>query len=124
MSAARDFIHTQLVAELPANYTVHPYAPQLDGVEGPVLLLALDHVEPRPQAGQHRRVYRAKVLAVAPVADVDLATTEEVDQLLEDVLHAIDQARNITWTQADRVSVDDTWAGWEVTTETVPVALT
>jgi len=40
------------------------------------------------------------------------------------VLHAIDQARNITWTQADRVSVDDTWAGWEVITETVPVALT
>ena len=79
MSAARDFIHDQLAAQLPPEYVVHAYAPQLDGVEGPVLLLALDHVEPRPQAGQHRRVYRAKLLAVAPVADVDLATTEEVD---------------------------------------------
>src|SRR5690349_12424533 len=124
MTAARDFIADQLKAHLPADYVVHAYAPQLDGVQGPVVLLQLSTIEPRPQAGQHKRVYNAKLLAVAPVADVDLATSEEVDALAEDVLLALDLSANVTWSTAQRASVDDTWAGWEITIATVPVTLT
>lgn len=121
MTAARDLIHGELVAHLPEGYTVHPYAPQLDGVQGPTLLLRLATITRLPQAGQHQRDYAAQVLAVAPVADVDLATSQEVDALAEDVLHALDQSNVLSWSVAERVSVDDTWAGWEVQITTGPL---
>lgn len=124
MTEARTLIHDDLVRYLPQGYVVEPWAPQLDGVEGPTLLLRLGKIEPRPQAGHRARVYLGAVLAVAPVAELDLATTNEVDALAEDVLHAIDQSNVVSWTSAERVSIDDTWAGWEVQITTTPVTLT
>lgn len=124
MSHARTLINDELVELLPEGYVVHPYALQLDGVQGPTLLLRLGTITRLPQAGQHVRTYAASVLAVAPVADVDLATAEEVDQLAEDVLHAIDQSNVLSWSIAERVSVDDTWAGWEVQITTAPLTTT
>jgi hypothetical protein len=117
----RELIHQELEANLPADYTVHPYAPQLDGVQGPTILVRLGPITRRPSAGHNQRDYGASVLAVAPVADVDLATALEVDALAEDVLRAIDQSNVLTWTVAERVSVDDTWAGWEVPIITAPL---
>jgi hypothetical protein len=124
MTSARELIRDELVAHLPAGYTVEPYAPQLDGVQGPVLLLRMGPITRLPAAGQHQRDYGASVLAVAPVADVDLATALEVDNLAEDVLHAIDQSNVLSWTVAERVSVDDTWAGWEIPVTTGPLTIT
>jgi hypothetical protein len=124
MTSARELIDQELVANLPEGYVVHPYALQLDGVQGPTLLLRLDTITRLPEAGRHVRDYAAKVLAVAPVADVDLATSQEVDALAEDVLHAIDQSNVLSWSVAERVSVDDTWAGWEVQITTGPLTTT
>ena len=117
----RELIHQELETYLGPGYTVHPYAPQLDGVQEPTILVRLGPITRRPSAGRNQRDYGASVLAVAPVADVDLATALEVDALAEDVLRAIDQSNVLTWTVADRVSVDDTWAGWEVPITTAPL---
>lgn len=121
MTSPRELIHQELLAHLPAGYDVHPYAAQLDNVTGPTILVRLGPITRQPAAGRHQRSYGASVLAVAPVADVDLATSLEVDALAEDVLHAIDQSAVLGWTVAERVSVDDTWAGWEVPITTAPL---
>lgn len=121
MTTPRELIHQELLAHLPEGYLVHPYAAQLDGVQGPTILVRLGPITREPTAGQHARTYGASVLAVAPVADVDLATSLQVDALAEDVLRALDQSNVLTWTVAERVSVDDTWAGWEVPITTAPL---
>jgi hypothetical protein len=120
MTTPRELIHAELVAHLPEGYTVHPYAPQLDGVQGPTVLVRLSAITPSPVAAR-QRTYAAQVLAVAPVADVDLATALEVDALAEDVLHALDLSNVLSWSSAERVSVDDTWAGWEIQITTAPL---
>lgn len=121
MTEVRALIDAELAATLPAGYIVHPYSVQLDGVTGPTLLLRLGKIVPRRDVGPRVREYQGAVLAVAPLADVSLATAVEVDQLAEDVLHAIDQCQAFSWTTAERVSVDDTWAGWEIAITTAPL---
>jgi len=114
MTAARDLVHQELLAQLPAGYEVERWAPQLDNVQAPTLLLRVDTITPTPAAGMHARRYGFTVLAVHPTAGATVEDVAEVDALAEDVLHAIDVSRKLTWTDAKRVSVDDAWAGWEV----------
>jgi hypothetical protein len=124
VTAARDWVHARLVEHLPDTYQVERWAPQLDTVQAPTLLLRLDGIEPAPEAGQHQRRYLATVLAVSPRDDATADATDEVDAVAEDVLYAIDQSDQVTWTACKRVSVDDLWAGWEVAIRTIPLTLT
>src|SRR5690348_6801371 len=112
MTAARDLVHQELLEQLPDGYTVESWAPQLDNVQEPTLLLRVDAIAPTPAAGMHARRYAFTVLAVHPTAGATAEDVAEVDALAEDVLHAIDVSRKLTWTDAKRVSVDDAWAGW------------
>lgn len=124
MTAARDLVHDDLVTYLPEGYQVESWAPQLDNVTEPTILLRVDTITPEPTAGQHARRYQGAVLAVSPLQDATAEDVAEVDNLAEDVLHAIDQSNVLSWTEAKRVSVDDAWAGWEVTFRTSPLAPT
>jgi hypothetical protein len=80
----------------------------------------LDSIAKASDVGPGRRSYGATVLVVSPLTDDDAAGQDAVDQLVEDVIHAIDLAPKITWTTARRVTVDDTWPGWEVELKPVP----
>lgn len=120
MSAVRTLIETALRATLdPADVDVEPYAQQLDGLTKPVVMVRLDSITKSPEAPTHRS-YGATVLVVSHLTDDDPAGHDAVDQLVEDVCYAIDLAPKITWTTARRVTVDDTWPGWEVELKPVP----
>lgn len=121
MTQARKLIATELAERLPPTIELLPYSQGVDGLEGPRVMLQLPRIVPEPKAGKHVRTYHAKLLAVAPVADVDQATAEEVDQLAEDCLYALELCSSLVWELAERAVVDDTWAGWVIELHTAPL---
>jgi hypothetical protein len=120
MSAVRQIIEDALLATEALGVDVEPYAKTLDGLTKPVVMVRLDGITKTPAAGQGTRQYAATVLCVSPLTDDDAAGQDAVDQLVEDVLHAIDLAPLLTWSSASRVTVDDSWPGWEVQLVPVP----
>jgi hypothetical protein len=119
-SPVRQIIEDALLATEALGVDVEPYARQLDGLTKPVVMVRLDSIAKASDVGPGRRSYGATVLVVSPLTDDDAAGQDAVDQLVEDVIHAIDLAPKITWTTARRVTVDDTWPGWEVELKPVP----
>lgn len=113
-TAPREAIGAELAAALGDGYQVEPYSRQVDGVQRPLLMLQVPLIAPRRDVGPFVRDYRLALLAVAPVADVTLATANQVDQLAEDVLAALDQSTTVTWSKCERAVIDDTWAGWQI----------
>jgi hypothetical protein len=120
MNAVRQIIEDALLATEALGVDVEPYARQLDGLTKPVVMVRLDSIAKASDVGPGRRSYGATVLVVSPLTDDDAAGQDAVDQLVEDVLHAVDLAANLSWTTARRVTVDDTWPGWEVDLLPVP----
>ena len=121
MTAARELVRAELAAQLPEGIELLAYSRAVDGLEAPRVMLQLVRIIPNRAAGAHVRTYHAKLLAVAPVADVDLATAEEVDQLAEDVVYALELCPSLVIDQAERATVDDTWAGWVIELHTAPL---
>lgn len=117
MSAPRTAIADALKPHFPTDVPMLDYTAQLDNLTRPALVVRLTGVSPD---AFRKRWYRASVLVVSHLEDLDPATAAELDQLLEDVLDAVDLTPGLTWTDADRVSVDDTWPGWEVQLKPVP----
>lgn len=120
MSAVRQIIEDALLATEALGVDVEPYAKQLDGLTKPVVMVRLDDITKTPEAGRGTRRYGATVLCVSHLTDDDPAGHEAADQLVEDTLHAIDLAPQLSWATARRVTVDDTWPGWEIQLVPVP----
>lgn len=89
------------------------YFAGVDNIDQDSVYVELVDVVPQRASGQWRRAYSVQLLAVVPLQDPQ-AGADAVDQLLEDVLHAIDLAPKLTWEKATRATLDDTWPAWTV----------
>jgi len=92
----------------------------VDELARPLVMVRLDRITPRPEAGKWRRQYGAALLVVHPVIDTGDPGTDELDLLVEDVLHALDVSR-LRWTGAERVTLQETnGPAWEITLAPTP----
>jgi hypothetical protein len=92
----------------------------VDDLARPLVMVRLDTIKPEPAAGKWRRQYGAALLVVHPIVDTGEAGTDELDLLVEDVLHALDVSR-IRWTNAERVTLQETnGPAWEITLQPTP----
>lgn len=92
----------------------------VDELARPLVMVRLDRITPRPDAGKWRRQYGAALLVVSPIVDTGDPDTDELDLLVEDVLHALDVSR-LRWTGAERVTLQETnGPAWEITLAPTP----
>lgn len=109
------------VAGLGTGATVMAYARNVDTIADPTLMVRVDQVDPDPNVRAWRR-YTVALLVIVPQTDVAADAEDELDGLLEDVLHELEQDTTpLTWTTAKRAIFQDQWHCYEVTL-TVPIA--
>jgi hypothetical protein len=92
----------------------------VDELARALVMVRLDAITPEPTAGKWRRQYAAALLVVSPIVDTGDPGTDELDLLVEDVLHALDVS-GIRWTNAERVTLADTdGPAWQITLRPTP----
>lgn len=90
------------------------YARNIDPPTKPTVLVRVDLVEPYPGLPDRNRYTFGLVLI--PTRSGPGSADDELDDLLEDVLHALDNAPDLTWTRAERGTYQDTtYPAYEVT---------
>ena len=109
---ARNEVVTLLDGILPTDVDVIAYARNIDPPKRSTVLVRVDEVVPNPLP-QVWRGYRFALVLVAAKTDAGPAD-DELDGLLEDVLHAIDTSDTITWDKASRAVYQDTNPAYEV----------
>lgn len=83
------------------GYRLVPYARDLDVTETPVVMLRLDDV--KPGADGLARAYTYTLVLVTPLTDPTGPADDDLDLVLEDVIHVIELASDgIVWTAAKR----------------------
>jgi hypothetical protein len=85
---------TQILEDALDDVTIEPYA--RDGIQPdkPLVMLRLNSVTPGPVQGV--RSYAFSLILVTPLVDEHGAADDELDQLLEDVLHTLTTADQLT----------------------------
>lgn len=102
---ARTEVVTLLEAVLPADIDVIPYARNIDAPARSTVMVRVDRVTPSP-AGAGLRVYELGLILIGAKTTAGPAD-DEVDLLLEDVLHALSRQEvpnGVTWTEARRAT--------------------
>lgn len=119
MNTARELLSAALREHLPEGVRVMDYALQLDALErdARIVMLRLDGVEPSPMPQAWRRYRYALVLAVA--GSEPGRSDDTLDQLVEDVLDALEATRLVGWSSANRAVLTDSenrpkWPSYEV----------
>jgi len=111
---ARTEVVTQ-VSGLPLNVNVMGYARNVDAITEPTVMVRVDQVD-HDQAARVWRRYTVALLVIVPQTDVLPAAEDELDNLLEDVLHQLEQPTTpLTWSTAKRAVFQDVWPCYEVT---------
>ena len=94
------------------GYALMPYARALAPIpDTPVVMLRLDQVKPGPE--QMTRRYEYSLVLVTPLTDAGPAD-DDLDLVLEDVLHLLDTLPDITWNDAKRGVYADANPAYEV----------
>ncbi|MFW5473691.1 hypothetical protein ACOCJ5_10305 [Knoellia sp. CPCC 206450] len=119
---AREFLVSQLEPVMPSTVKVEKYAREVDSpTRHSLLLVRIDDVAPHPSGIPGQRLYSFGLVLI-PRKRATGSGDDELDNALEDVLHAIDEADDIVWTRAERGTYEDsTHPAYDVT---VQVALT
>lgn len=108
-----DTLEAQVGAGLPLEgVDVIGYASNITPPARPVVMVRIDEVTPSQLSD--RRSYTFALILIPSQTEPGPAD-EELDQLLEDVLYAIDQADTLTWTRALRATYQNsTYPAYEV----------
>lgn len=110
---ARDQVAAALTASLPAaEWVVMPYARDIDPPSKATVMVRADVIRPSGLPGAWRE-YDFALLVITPLTD-PAAADAELDDLVEDVLHAVDESRLPTWTSATRGSFEEKFPCYEV----------
>lgn len=119
MASIRERIITSLAVPALAAYELVPYMRAMVPAGKPVLMVRVDKITQSPER-LTRRVEFAIVL-VGHLIDQTGLGDDELDEALEDVLHALDNAVDgVVWQAANRVTYAadpdaDGWPAYEVT---------
>jgi len=95
-----------------ADVDVMPYARQVDAPPRSLVMVRVDEVRPSGHPGAWRDYDLALVVIAAQTTAG--AGDDELDAVLEDVLHALDTATALTWTTAKRAVYNETQPAYEV----------
>lgn len=114
MSTPRSEVASVLTAALPADIRIIPYARSLDaaGATGTVMI-RIDEVNPSANPQALREYVFALILVVPQTTTAD----DDLDALLEDVLHALesrDVPNGIVWTHAARATFEEKFPAYQV----------
>ena len=127
MTTPRALVKDALTDQLdPASVTVLAYARQIAPPPRPTVMVRLDRAIPGTLAGVGLvRSTGLALIVLAAKPDPPGPADDELDALLEDVLHAVEQAPGLTWTEAKRAVYADSIPAYEVsvtthTTHTTP----
>ncbi len=112
---ARTEVVALLLATLPPDITILPYAREIDPPAQPTVMVRIDEVRPSPAGFGLQNYEFALVLIAAKTAPGP--ADDELDVLLDDVLHALGKPAipvGVTWTSAKRATYNDTHPAYEV----------
>jgi hypothetical protein len=114
--AVIDALTAQVGPGLPLDgVRVIGYARTIDPPTTPTVLVRVDTVTPGGPLRQAWRTYGFALVLIPPTTEAGTAD-DELDAFLEDVLHAVEQAPDLTWTRAQRGTYQDTtYPAYEVT---------
>lgn len=113
MGTPRAEVVAVLTAALPAAVTVIPYARNIDVAGQGTVMVRVDEVTPSPQPQALREYKFALVLVVEQTVTGD----DDLDALLEDVLHALesrDVPNGIVWTTVTRATFEEKFPAYQV----------
>ena len=101
-------------AAMPPGVDVLGYARQIDPPARPTVMVRVDEVIRPPALPSGCRAYRFALVCIAAQTDPGGPADDELDGLLEDVLHALDTGTDLTWENATRAVYNDTNPAYEV----------
>lgn len=100
-STPRQLVLDALAATELAAYRLIPYARDPGAIEAPTIMVRVDQVDPSTEHLTRR--YTFALILLTPRTDPTGPADDELDELLEDVLHALDNTGlAIVWTRATR----------------------
>ena len=111
---ARAMVTEVVKAAMPGWVDVMGYARQIDPPARPTVMVRVDEVTRPSDLPIGCRVYKFALVCVAALTDHGGAADDELDVLLEDVLHALDSAPALTWDTATRAVYAETNPAFEV----------
>ena len=110
---ARDTVIEQLEQLDLGAAKVMPYATNLLVVDRPTVMVRVDNITPDPRARVWRR-YDIALVLVVPKTEPGPAD-DQLDGLLEDVLHELEKDTTpLTWTAAKRAVFQEGYPAYEV----------
>ena len=112
---ARTMVIDALEDAVPDGIDVMGYARQISPPARPTVMVRVDEVTRPDGLPQGCRAYRFALVCIGSRTDPGGPADDELDGLLEDVLHAVDQAPDLTWTNATRAVYADASPAFEVT---------
>lgn len=115
----RQYVAGVLTDHLPPGVRLLPYARNVDNPTRDTVMIRADEVTPfgaAPLSGH--RVYRFTLICVGKLTDDTGPADDGADELLEDVLHAVDTSDQLEWTRAVRGAwLDTNHPAWDITLE-------
>jgi hypothetical protein len=111
---ARALIVSGLSDTIPEGIDVLAYARAIPAPPRSTVMVRVDEVTKPPNLPQGCRAYRFALVCIAARTDPTGPGDNELDALLEDVLHAVDKAPDLTWERATRAVYADASPCYEV----------
>jgi hypothetical protein len=114
LATARVDLGAALAGWLGEGYSVFPDVQPIDDVTKPTLLLVRTRVEKLPSAPMGAWLNTLALYVIVP----QHAGEDALDQALEDVLEALDEAAETKWDSAERETWNDTNPAYAITLTT------
>jgi hypothetical protein len=110
---ARDEVVAALQTVVPSGIEVIAYSRDIDQPAKPTVMVRVDRVRPVPESREVRR-YGFALILITPKTTAGPAD-DELDGLLEDVLHAVESSTDgLVWTQATRANYEDRFPAYQI----------
>ena len=103
MTTARAHVHAALSPNMPAGVDFRAYPARIDTPNKRTVMIRVEDVRPDERAPVKFYLFTYTLLLVSPFTDDGRgAADEDLDELLEDVLLAVEATPDVQWTAATR----------------------
>lgn len=116
MSTARQQLAAALKPLLPKDWRIIPYQKNLDALSTTVVMLKLSHLTKLPAAPLSHVRTTWTITVADPSTDIEKAE-DALDDEVTSVCLAINQIPGIKWVDATKVTFQDKYLAWDITSE-------
>ncbi len=102
---------------LPRRWKLHPYSGAPDAINQATVWVSLRSIEKMPEAPQSRWLNTTFTVTIASSKASITEADEDLDDLVLDLFAAIDALPMVKRAGAERVAVNDTYLGFDITVE-------